>query len=110
MQVGVEVGEAEKTLEEKACQANSREISAEVDRAMTDPEIVARWQKRVSDHQARYPGGKLPSELRDLDAFKIDGLKMMSMEERLNERCTLACLKCGQIPEHMKCMIGGPAY
>ena len=76
-------------------QAVDHEINREVIMA-GDSSTVEQYTKLVSAHQARHPGGTLPSELQSFECFRNFRLKILGGEERNR----LRCLMCGSIPHH----------
>ena len=76
------------------CSADSGVIRAEME--LVGPEAVhrVRLQEKVEEHESKYPGGTLPTELRCLENYMERLQRTMSSAERLSHKCPY----CGKFP------------
>jgi len=90
----VEVRASSAAVANFECQAEERIIRAESN--LIAPEAVHRkeLQDKIDQHQERYPGGTLPSDLRSFSEY------MQAAKNRLvhAEQAKLCCLCCGHYP------------
>ena len=70
-----------------ACFAEAQVINRETEQTMPDAAIRAEWQDRVDAHTNRYPGGKLPCELRSYTDYREMRNKRLSATGSLPPRC-----------------------
>eukprot|EP00929_Paragymnodinium_shiwhaense_P041548 TRINITY_DN21570_c0_g1_i1.p1 TRINITY_DN21570_c0_g1~~TRINITY_DN21570_c0_g1_i1.p1 ORF type:complete len:297 (-),score=24.52 TRINITY_DN21570_c0_g1_i1:43-897(-) len=87
------------SFREVAVHAASYEIEADILDANTPAEIHEQWEKRVSAHRVRYPGGQLPSELRSLETYQTNRVKHMDFVGRMAHREKLRFRTCGHSPD-----------
>ena len=76
-----------------ACEAEAREITRATERTRPESSYRSEFQSKVDAHQARHPGGILPSELRDFDDYMKFKKKYLNAEELQLLRCKF----CGQL-------------
>ena len=69
-------------------------IRAEVELSAPDAALKAEWQSKVDAHQARHPGGTLPSDILTFHCYK----KMLFQRLSSAEQAARCCLKCGRLP------------
>ena len=76
------------------CQAIDSVIRAECVASAPEAFHRSEFQKKVKEHQTRYPGGRLPN---DLHGFS-DYMKVINARLDVAERAKMKCLSCGQYP------------
>ena len=76
------------------CQAKENTIRAECILAAPVAVHKQEFQRKIDEHQGRYPGGTLPSELRDF----ADYMGRLSSSLESAEREKMRCLSCGHYP------------
>eukprot|EP00929_Paragymnodinium_shiwhaense_P090516 TRINITY_DN50702_c0_g1_i1.p1 TRINITY_DN50702_c0_g1~~TRINITY_DN50702_c0_g1_i1.p1 ORF type:complete len:273 (-),score=29.80 TRINITY_DN50702_c0_g1_i1:307-1056(-) len=77
-----------------SCHADGNMIRSEVERNRPEAELMEAFQAKVDAHKAKFPGGKLPSELRDFHSYLAYQAKFMQPPE-IDK---FMCLLCGKYP------------
>ena len=74
------------------CSAIGHIIEKETARTRPEASYRAEWERRVQQHQERYPGGTLPTELRSWEDYWARLKQSLNAEDAPN----LCCLFCGK--------------
>lgn len=83
---------ADISVNEVGCEAVANEIVRETERTRPESAFRFEFQARVDAHKTRYPGGTLPSELRDFGTYFWERKKWLDKEALQALRCAF----CGQ--------------
>lgn len=70
-----------------ACEATEREIFRETERARADWSFREECQKKVDAHKARYPGGTLPADIRDVEEYVVRRKNQLKIIGQKVPRC-----------------------
>lgn len=81
-------------MKDGECQAQELQTKAETDLSAPEAVLKEEWQKKADAHQAKYPGGTLPTELRSFSAFMQSKERVLETAEMQRLRCPC----CGQLP------------